>query len=114
MEIDIITTTIASGQTTSPEVDIGNKVLVGIQVPSNWSAATISFLASIDGGATFGPVVNFAGGTTTPYVSASLGAGQAYLALDPTILRGISSFKIVAGTAQANLVTLSLVTRLVH
>lgn len=108
-EIDILTTTIAAGQTVSAEADIGNKSLVGIQVPVNWSAATISFQASIDGGATWGPIVNAAGA----YSIASVGAGQSYVAIDPTTLRGISSFKIVSGSSQTNAVTLSLITRLV-
>jgi hypothetical protein len=112
-EIDIVTTTIAAGQTTTPEIDIGNKSLVGIQFTANWTpAATITFQATIDGGATFGPVITLAGGTAAPLISASIGAGQSYLALDPTILRGMNAFKIVANPAQTNLVTLSLITRL--
>ena len=117
-EIDVITVTFTGGQSLSPQVDIGNKSLVGIQIPANWTTALLSLQASIDGGATWGVVLTAAGGTATPYQVASItGGAQCYIGIDPNILRGISSFKIQSGvpgalTPQTNAAVLSLVTRL--
>lgn len=117
-EIDIISTAvIAAGASLSAEADIGNKVLVGIVLPANWSAAGggLTFQASIDGGVTLNEVTTLAGAAYTVNYAA---AGGAYIAVDPNTLRGISSFKIRSGTVgspvnQANQVTMQLVTRLV-
>jgi hypothetical protein len=117
-EIDIISTAvIAAGQSLSAEADIGNKVLVGIVLPANWSAAAggLSFQASVDGGVTWNEVTTAAG---SAYVVGYTAGGGAYLAIDPTTLRGISSFKVRSGPAgapvnQTNLVAIQLVTRMV-
>ncbi len=117
-EIDIIPVTIAAGQSLSAQVDIGTKSLVGIQIPSTWLAAPISLQASIDGGTTWGVVLTVAGGSTTPFQTASIANGtQVYVAIDPAILRGISSYKIQSGVpgtlvVQTGGVTLQLITRL--
>lgn len=117
MEIDTIQVQIAAGQSLSPQVDIGTKSLVGIQIPANWTTAAIAFQVSIDGGATWGPLLT-TGGSATPYAIASVtGGAQAYVAVDPSTLRGAVSFKVQSGTAaspvnQTNLVTINLITRL--
>jgi hypothetical protein len=112
-EVDIITAAIAPAGTVSTEADIGNKVVVGLQLPAAWVTAAITFQATIDGGASFGTVIDAVTGTayTIPSVA---GAVQSYVAVDPTKLRGISSLKIVSGASQTAGVTISLVTRLVH
>lgn len=116
-EIDIIPVTIAAGQSLSPQVDIGTKSLVGLILPSGWTAATggVSFQASPDGGANWYEVTTAAG---TAFALAFAGAGAAFLAIDPSTLRGAVSFKIRSGTAaapvnQTNAVALQLITRLV-
>jgi hypothetical protein len=116
-EVDLIQAIIAAGQSLSAEADIGNKVLVGIVLPANWSATAggISLQASLDGGTTWNEVTTVAG---APYAIAFTAAGAASLAIDPTTLRGIPSFKIRSGTKavpanQTNTVTLQLITRLV-
>jgi hypothetical protein len=117
MEVDFITATIAAGASMSAEVDIGNKSLVGLTIPMNWTTAPITFQVSPDGGVTWGEVTTVAG---TPYEVGSLtgGALAYYVAVDPTTLRGALALKIRSGTQaspvdQANAVTLQLVTRLV-
>ena len=111
-EIDYITVAFGTG-TTSPSVNIGNKELVGIQIPSNWVTATLQIQASIDGGASFGTVLT-TGGTATPYSIGSVtGGAQVYVACDPNTLRGVTQLQLVAGAAQTNNPTLTLVTRLV-
>jgi hypothetical protein len=116
-EIDIITTTIAAGQSLSPQVDIGTKSLVGLVIPSSWIAATggISFQVSPDGGATWYELT--IASSAAAYIIAFTGAGPAFLAIDPAILRGISSFKIRSGlvgaaVTQTGGAAIQLVTRL--
>lgn len=111
-EIDNIAVAFGTG-TTSPAVGIGNKELVGIQIPSNWVTASLQLQASIDGGATFGSVLTVAG-TATPYAIGSITGGtQAYIAIDPNTLRGVNLIQFVASAAQTNNPTITLVTRLV-
>ena len=110
-EIDVLTATIGAGQTTSGEVDIGTKSLVGLQLPPGWVTAAITFLVSIDGGATFGTLIDGATGTAYSVPSVA-GAAQSYVGVDPAKLRGVTSLKIVSSVAQTNGVTISLITRL--
>jgi hypothetical protein len=118
-EVDIQTATIATGQSLSTQVNIGNKSLVGLAIPSGWVAAAggITFQMSPDGGATWYEVSTAAG---LAYTIAYTAGGAAIIAIDPTILRGISSCKIRSGTVGAPVVQtaaggviLQLVTRLV-
>jgi hypothetical protein len=107
---------IAAGQALSPEVDLGGYgVLVAIMVPANWTTAGISFQCSVDGGTTWGEVLDATSGNIT---IASLTGGTLvyYLALDPARFRGVRSIKVRSGTqaapvVQANQVTLQLVLR---
>ena len=117
-EIDLQTATIAAGQAISGPVAIGNKELVGLQVPSNWTTAAITLQASIDGGQTWSEVWDGTAGTEVEIPSLTGGSLQYYVAIDPTKLRGISLFQIRSGTQaspvnQSNLVSVTLITRLV-
>lgn len=114
-DINIVQAQIASGQALSGQVDIGERSLVGLVLPTNWSAATggISFQASPDGGATWYEVLAVTG---SAYSIGFTAAGSAYIAIDPTALRGIVSIKVRSGTSaapvnQTNTVTLQLITR---
>jgi hypothetical protein len=61
-EVDNITAQIVAGQSLSAEIDIGSKSLVGLQIPSNWTTAALSFQVSVDGGTTWNELIT-AGGT---------------------------------------------------
>lgn len=107
------TATIADGQTTSAEVDLGvhGLTLVGIVVPSGWTTGTISFTAALASGGTFYPVVNASGASV---VTGSITGGTAvWVALDPADFAGFRFIKLVAGAAQSGGDTLTLVTRAV-
>ena len=114
-EIDNITAQIAAGQSLSPQIDIGSKSLAGLQIPANWTTASLSFQVSVDGGTTWTELTTAAGAA---FAIGSLANGTPrYVAIDPTTLRGAQSLKIRSGTAaapvnQTNAVTLTLVTRL--
>lgn len=116
-DTDIRTTTIAAGAALSAQIDIGTKSLVGIVIPANWTPAPISFQVSMDGGTTW--VELTPASTGVPYVTGGTNiAVSTYVAIDPTILRGIASYKVRSGTAasaanQTSTVTLQLVTRMV-
>ena len=116
-EVDLILANFTAGQSLSAEADIGNKVLVGLVLPAAWIAAAggISLQASVDGGVTWNEVTTVAGAA---YAAAFVGAGPAYIAIDPATLRGIPSFKVRSGTVGAPVVqtatlAVTLVTRLV-
>lgn len=115
-EIDNITGQIAAGQSLSAQIDIGSKSLVGLQIPANWTTASLSFQVSADGGTTWNELTSSAGGA---FAIGSLANGTArYVAIDPTTLRGAQSIKLRSGTVgapvnQTNTVTLTIVTRLV-
>lgn len=63
--------TIAASGTTSGEVDISHFCLVGIDMPSGWDAADITFTASHASGGTFDPVTDGDGTAVTITVAAS-------------------------------------------
>lgn len=117
-EVDYVTVTIAQNQSLSPEIDIGNKSLVGIVIPTTWTTAGLSFQVSPDGGTTWGEVTTVAG---APYAIGSVTGGTLafYVAVDPTTLRGAMALKVRSGTqaspvnqTHAGGVTLTLITRL--
>ena len=113
MGLQVQTLTIAAGQSLSPQLDLGAYTLVGIHMPASWTAAGLSFQVSPDGGATWNEHYNSAG-TETVFTAAS---GQ-YIALDPTLWRGVFSLKVRSGTlatpvAQAAAATLTLIGKFV-
>jgi hypothetical protein len=117
-EIDTQTVQIAAGQNLSGEIDIGSKGLVGIGVPANWTTAGLSFQVSTDGGNSWGELWDGTAGTEFVVPSLVGGTLQYYVGIDPTKLRGAQSFKIRSGTqaapvTQVNLVTLTLITKIV-
>ena len=113
MNINAVQTLIASGQSLSAEADIGPGVLVGIVIPLGWSAASLTFQASADG-VTWSEMVN---ATDTAISFGPVTAGQ-YVAVDPTLWRGVAALKLRSGTlgspvAQGTQQTLTLVTKVV-
>jgi hypothetical protein len=102
---------IAAGASLSGEVDLGELTLVGIVMPSVWTAASLTFQASPDNGVTWLEHYSSAGTETT----FTVGASQ-FVAVDPTLWKGVYSLKIRSGTASAAVnqvakATLILVTR---
>lgn len=110
--IQTVPVAIASGQSLSGEVDIFPNTLVGIFLPAGWTGTTITFQASVDGGATFG---NVESGNAAAELSYTVAAGQ-YVAIDPAMWRGVTALKLRSGssaapTNQAGNATATLVTR---
>ncbi|MEI8342649.1 MAG: hypothetical protein WCH43_14090 [Verrucomicrobiota bacterium] len=46
---EVITATIASGQSLSDPIALGAKTLVAVAMPTTWTTAPLSFMASVDG-----------------------------------------------------------------
>ena len=111
MNITNVQAIIAAGQSLSAEADIGPGVLVGIVIPAGWTNAALTFQISVDG-INWAEMVNVAN-TAISYGPAS--AGQ-FVAVDPTLWRGVVALKLRSGTlgtpgVQAAQQTLTLVTK---
>ena len=112
--ITLIPAVIGASASLSPEIDLGAQTLVGIAMPAAWTAATLSFQVSPDGGNTWLEHTSSAG-VATGYTVA---AGQ-YIAVDPLLWRGVNAVKVRSGTLgspvnQSAQATLQLVCRTVN
>jgi hypothetical protein len=93
--VETVQVTIAQNTSLSPEVDVGPKVLVGLVTPSTWIAASISFQASADGGNTWQELLD----QTATAISVSSITGAAFIAIDPTKMKGVNAIKVRSGTS---------------
>jgi hypothetical protein len=89
------TVTIANGASLSGAMDLGERTLVGIVMPSAWTAASLTFQVSVDG-TTYGNLYS-AGGTEE---SATVGVSQVIRLASDSFL-GARYVKIRSGTAGA-------------
>ena len=110
--LSFLPVTIAAGQSLSPQIDIGPGKLAGIVVPANWTAASLTFQVSPDGGTTWFEHYSSAGSETI-FTAA---AGD-YLAVDQTLWQGVVSLKLRSGTVgtpvnQTNSAVLQLAVKL--
>lgn len=95
--------TIANGASLSGSVDLTGVLLVGIYMPSAWTAADITFQASPDydddDTVTFQSIYN---GDGDEYTIASAAAqASRFIAIDPRDFAGVRFLKIRSGTAAA-------------
>jgi hypothetical protein len=86
---------VASGESLSDGTHLGGTIPVAIVMPAAWTAASITFQASVDG-ATFYDVYDTDG---TEY-TATVGASQ-YVALNPEKFFGAIYLKVRSGTTSA-------------
>lgn len=91
-------TKIASGASQSGVVDLIGFLLAGIQMPTTWTAADITFLASLDG-VTYQPVYNTDGDEYT--IASAAAQASRFIAIDPRDFAGVRYLKIRSGTAAA-------------
>jgi hypothetical protein len=96
MSLQTVQGTIANGASLSPQINFGNRLLVGIQMPATWTAAGLTFQVSPDGGTTWLELYTSAGAEQTFTVAASQ-----FIAVDPTTWRGINCIKARSGPAGA-------------
>lgn len=95
-EHQVGTVTIASGQSLSPQVDTGGRRLAAIKVPAAWTAAALTFQASVDAGVTWGDLYDDSGNE----VSLAITAGR-MIALDALamVLSPFRYLKLRSGTS---------------
>ena len=105
---------IAAGVSLSAACPLGALTLVGISMPTAWTAAALTFQVSPDGGTTWQELYDGAGNAVTIQAA----AGQFVIPLaDPSYFwRGINMIKVRSGTAGSPVVqvaaaTINLVTR---
>jgi hypothetical protein len=97
-EVNFVEVTIASGESLSEAVDLGQgESLVGIQMPGTWTTADLTFAGSIDGGRTFGNIYD-GNGTSETEVTVPADAGQV-IRLDPADWVLFRHLKVRSGTS---------------
>lgn len=91
------TVTIANGASVSSAADLGDTVLCGVISPAAWTAAAITFEASLDG-VTWFPMRTTAGEVTI--ATGQISATEArYLAVNPADFRGVEWVRIRSGVS---------------
>lgn len=90
--------TIAAGASLSAAIEVGEGVLNGIQMPANWTTASMTFQGSADG-TTYSNLSSDDGDGTVTEVTLGVTASGYLSALDPTIFAGLNYMKIRSGTA---------------
>lgn len=88
------TVTVASGQTVSNAIDLGELAVVGLVTPGTITSTAITFQASQDN-VTFSQVTKVDATVYTLTVSASK-----YIVIPPADLAGVRYLKVVAGSAE--------------
>ena len=94
----VVTATIASGGTTSEEINLADFTLNGIFLPSTFDGTTITFTASPESGGTFVAVEDAAGST---YTLTTSGASKYIPITNLAIFSGLQYIKVVSGTSQS-------------
>ena len=92
--LEVIPATIANGQALTTALNLGGLHLFGIVVPAAWTAASLTFQMSHDGGATWLNVYDASGSEVT----ATAGASR-YIALDAVVFAPLTLIKVRSGTS---------------
>lgn len=104
-DYELLTATIANGQTTSGAVDMGSKRLFAIVFPAALTSTAMTFQASHDG-STYNAVY-YDDGTQ---VSFTVAASRYIVIQAPARWIGIRYLKLVAGSAEGGARSITLVT----
>lgn len=94
-DFEIVTATIANGQTTSGALDFGTKRLYAIVFPAAMTSTAMTFQASPDGG-TYSAVYYDDGNA----VSATIAASRYMILQNPSRWVGIRYLKLVGGSSE--------------
>jgi hypothetical protein len=113
-DLEIINTTIHSGQTVSDPVGIGFKVVVGITMPAAWTVADLTFQVSPAGAPFQSYFQADPAFTVTPTaVKIVAPAANAFINVDSDLFSGVNLLKLVSSVAQAADRVIGLVVRTV-
>lgn len=103
---DVITATIAAGETTSDIVDCGGMSVVGIYTPAALTGTTFTFLVSPDNVLPYYAYYDAAG----TQVSKTFGASR-FIYVEPAWSQGVRYFKFVSNQAEAAERTILVIVR---
>lgn len=92
INLERVTATISSGGSLSAAVPLGAATLVGISMPASWDSAGLTFQVSADG-------TNFQDMQTSSAELSMTAAAGKYIAVDPTLWRGVNLLKVRSGTS---------------
>lgn len=92
--LDYENVTISSGSSVSPAILLGGLRLFGIVMPAEWTAANLTFQASVDGGATWVDWIDSKG--AEHYITPVAGKGTP---IDPTAFAAVPMLRLRSGTA---------------
>lgn len=102
-DVATIETIIADSATTSSEIDLGGKTLVGITFPAGIDGTALTFTVSPTSGGTFVGLITTAGAAVSYTYAASK-----YMAIDSALFNGVRYLKLVSGTSQTGASTITL------
>jgi hypothetical protein len=108
LELDDLTVTIASGQTTSGAVDLAGYVLVGIRLPSSFTGTALKISESATFGGTYQNVYL---PSTSADLSLTVAQGKSIPIEVPANLLPWRFIKIISGSAEAADRTITLIVR---
>lgn len=93
---------IANGASLSSEIDLGDRVVVAIELPTGYTGTAVSFAAAQEStaeGGTYVPVIDKTGAEVT----LTVGPGKVVI-VDPQTTRAFRNIKLVSGTNAAPVV----------
>jgi hypothetical protein len=99
-----LTVTVADAATDSGAIDIADREVCGVTVPTGLEGTTLGFKVATALAGTYNPLMS-AGAAVSLTIAASR-----YIALDPALFRGVRFLKLVLA-AQTGPITLTLHTR---
>src|SRR5262249_34592172 len=108
------TVRISNGQSLSAPINLGAKILCGIQMPASWTTAGLSFQASDDGGVTWQDMYDSSG--TEVWVMSSAAVPGQRVTINTNLFAGVDFLRVRSGTggapvAQGAARTLTLISR---
>lgn len=95
---ELQTATIASGTSLSNAVNLGGLRLFGFVMPSSWTTAALTILASFDNGSTYVSMESLYDGTEITYTVLPPGY---YPLPNPQIFAAVTNIRIQSGTSSA-------------
>lgn len=112
LDLNAIPVTIAAGGTVSSTGNLGVQALVGIVLPSNWTAAAMTFTASaINDGVNFYSLVDQSGTAVRMPSSGTFSGGTFIAVSNYAQFAAVNMVKVVSSATQTNTVTIQLLVR---
>lgn len=100
-QVDIVPVTIANNAALSTAVRMAGNVIAAIHIPAAWTAAALTFQASLDDGVTWMDVYDD-GGTELSIAAGSIPTASTRAIVNATILEklaGLAMFRLRSGTS---------------